>query len=172
MADDDCDGLIDCDDPDCAGIDGCPPIKRDPSRIIFGGAGNLDRFTSHGRVEPGHPIDVGSVEIGWLISSPRGPVFKAALIPGDFRANPKGTVFRFVDKDARRGRGKRFGISRAKIRITRRGTSYGYKIDAYGDLSAATDGDMALQFYIGDRIFVHDKPWQRQSNGWRSTAFD
>jgi hypothetical protein len=172
MADDDCDGLIDCDDPDCAGVAPCPPIKRDPSRIVFGPPGKLDRFTSHGRVEPGEPLDPSTVEVGWLLSNAQGPIFKAALIPGDFTVDPSHTTFRFVDRDARRGHGKRFGILRARIRITRGGTSYGFKIQAYGDLSKATDPDMVLQFYIGDHVFVHDQPWTRNGAGWRSSSFE
>jgi hypothetical protein len=172
MADDDCDGVVDCDDPDCVGIDTCPPIKRDPSRIVFGPPGGLDLFTSHGRVEPTEPIDPGTVEVGWMVSNGRGPVYRGALIPGDLTANRKRNRFVFKDSGARSGQAKRFGIYRAKIRITRRGTSYGYKIKAYGDLSAATDPDMVVQFYIGDQVWVHDEPWIPRGNGWRSTAFD
>jgi hypothetical protein len=172
MADDDCDGVIDCDDPDCAGIDTCPPIKRDPARIIFGAPGELDLFTSHGRVEPTESIDPGSVEVGWMVSNARGHVYRGALISGDFNANRKRTTFRYKDRGARHGNSRRFGIYRAKIRITRGGTSYGYKIKAYGDLSAATDPDMVIQFYIGDQVWIHDKPWIPRSNGWTSTSFE
>jgi hypothetical protein len=173
MVDNDCDGSLDCDDPDCSGIDPCPPIHRDPSKIIFAKQeGALDVFKSHGRVEPGEPLDVGSLEVGWMISKPTGPVWRSALIPGDFRSNRQATTFRFVDRDAKKGRGKRFGIYRAKIRISRGGTSYGYKLLAYGDFSRADTSDMTIQFYIGDRIFVHDKPWTQTSWGWKADSFE
>jgi len=172
MVDNDCDLLFDCDDPDCAGIAPCPPIKKDPTKIIFDARGDLDRMTSHGRVEPGEAIDVSQVEVGWMISKAGQPIYRAALIPGDFKANPKKTFFRFVDRGARDGRSKRFGIYRAKVRISRGGTSYGFRIDAFGDFSAADTPDMSIQFYIGDHIFIHDKPWRRTSYGWRAESFD
>jgi hypothetical protein len=172
MVDEDCDLLFDCDDPDCAGIAPCPPIKKDPTKIIFDAYGGLDRMTSHGRVEPGTTIDVSTVEVGWMISKAGKPIYRGALIPGDFRANPKHTVFRFTDREARQGRGRRFGIYRAKIRITRKGTSYGYRIDAFGDFSGADTANMSIQFYIGDQIFIHDKPWRRTSYGWRAESFE
>lgn len=173
MQDNDCDGLVDCDDPDCAGIDICPPIKKDPSKIIFGkGPNGMDVFKSHGRVEPGEPIDVGEVEVGWMVSGPNGHIYRAALIPGDFRANNKKTTFRFIDRRVRtEGRSRRFGIFKAKVRISRGGTSYGYKILAYGDLSKATTPDMVIQFYIGDKIFIHDDEWTQTSYGWKATPF-
>ena len=57
----------------------------------------------------------------------------------------------------------------------RNGTSYGFKIMAYADLSATVDGDMALQFYFTAptmRSWIHDKPWTQKSWGWKSTAFN
>lgn len=170
--DDDCDGVVDCDDPDCAGIGLCPSIQRDPSKIVFGGPGALDQFKSHGRVEPGETIDVGSVEVGWMVSGPSGAIYRGALMAGDFSPNTKNTVFRFLDPGARDGRGKRFGIYKAKIRRTRDGTSYGYKVEAYGDFSGANTPAMTIQFYIGDQIFIHDHPWIQTSYGWKATAFE
>jgi len=178
MMDDDCDGLIDCADPDCPQPpEICPLIKRDPSKIRFGipGAG-LDVFTSHGRVEPGTAIDVMGSELGWLVTNnDTGQiVYQGFLHPGDLTSNAKGTVFRYLDPDAPFGAGRRWGIYKVKIRITRRGTSYGYRITAYGDMAAATGPNMALQFYIGtpSRAFVHNQPWVPRPWGWRATSFE
>ena len=172
MIDNNCDGLVDCDDPNCVDTEECPSIKRDPSKIIFGKDGKLDKFKSHGRVEPDQAIDVSSVEVGWMLSGPNGPIYRAALIPGDFKVNRKGTTFKFRDRGAKLGITKRFGIFKAKIRIARNGTSYGYKIIAYGDFSAANSPDMALQMYIGDQVWIHDQPWIQNARGWKSTGFE
>ena len=56
-------------------------------------------------------------------------------------------------------------------------TSYTFSFTAYGDLSAATDPNMRLQFYLGvdanaardGRIFITlPKPWTRTPTGWRA----
>jgi hypothetical protein len=171
--DDDCDGLVDCDDTvDCPPP--CPPIAKDPSTIKFGppGAG-LDIFKSHGRVEPGTSVDVRSNFVGFVVSNQHGIVYRGVLQAGDWTSNATSTVFKYVDKEARLGRGKRDGISKAKIRITRGGTSYGYKVQAYGDLSAATDPNMTIQFYLGNptRTYSHSEPWKRTAKGWKANGF-
>jgi hypothetical protein len=170
MADDDCDGLVDCDDPDCNDVAPCPPIKRDPSRIVFGRPGESDQLTSHGRVEPRVRVDPSTVEVGWMLTNGRGAIWRGALIPGDLRVSRSGTRFFYEDPEARHGRGKRFGISRVKIRKTRGGTSYNYRIEAYGDFSAAGP-DMALQFYVGEENFFFEAPWMPRPWGYRSRAF-
>lgn len=172
MVDNDCDGLADCADPDCDNIQPCP-IKKDPATIRFGAPGaGLDILKAHGRVEPDTPLDVGSLEIGWMLANRRGPIWRGALIPGDFRANPTKTSFRFLDNGAKTASGRRFGVRKAKIRITRGGTSYGFKVQAYGDLSKATDPDMTLHFYIGDDNWSHTEPWKAVRGGWKATGFE
>jgi hypothetical protein len=173
MIDDDCDGLVDCDDTgDCPPP--CPPIQKDPSTIKFGPPGEgLDRFKSHGRVEPGTSVDVTSNVVGFVVSSQHGIVYRGVLQPGDWTTNTQHTVFKYVDSEARFGRGKRDGISKAKIRITRGGTSYGYKVQAYGDLSAATDPNMTIQFYLGNptRTYSHSEVWKQTATGWKASGF-
>jgi hypothetical protein len=195
--DDDCDLLIDCSDPDCQparcekpprptcvddqdcpGVGNrclCPDIRKDPSTIRFG-AGGLDRFSSHGRVVPGSSIDVGNAELTWLVTNDATGevVYEGTLYPGDMSSNPGKTTFRFLDRGARSGHGFRNGLYRAKIRITRGGTSYGYKVQAYGDMAAASGPQMTIQLYLGKppRSFVHSETWTQQSWGWKATGFD
>jgi hypothetical protein len=197
--DDDCDLLIDCADPDCgpskcerpprgpcetdADCPGpgdtciCPDIRKDPSTIRFGAPGaGLDVFSSHGRVVPGFSIDPTTSEVTWRITNDATGemVYEGTLRPGDLSPNAKGTVFRFLDRGARSGQGIRSGIYRAKIQLTRGGTSYGYRVQAYGNMAAATTADMSIQFYIGQpsRSFIHDKPWKKFVWGWKTTAFE
>jgi hypothetical protein len=196
--DNDCDGLIDCTDPGCApalcnggtqngqscstqatidacvaggGSCTCPAIQKDPTTIKFGppGAG-LDRFKSHGRVELGGTVDVGGAEVRWLVTNNVGRVFETSLPAGAFQSNAAGTSFRYLNKAAR----SQGGVYKAKIRITRGGISYGYKVEAYGDCSAATDPDMAIQFYIGNQLTpaIHREMWKRTGTGWKAQGFD
>jgi hypothetical protein len=202
--DNDCDGLIDCTDPDCGpaicgggsengqtcstdatilactnggGVCVCPKIKKDPSTIHFGPPdANLDVFKSHGRVVPGVTVDVGSAEVQWLVTNDATGqvVYHGVLYPGDMTASGSGMVFRYQDSNARLGQGRRSGIYKAKIRLTRGGTSYGYRVEAYGDMSAATNPNMSIQLYIGSpsQSFVHKEPWTQRSWGWKATGFD
>jgi hypothetical protein len=197
MADNDCDGLIDCTDPDCApaeceggtqdgqscftdagiaacidggGVCNCPHIQKDPTTITFGPPGGLDRFKSHGRVTILGSVDVEGSDVGWLVSNARGSVYSVVLPAGSMQSNPGKTKFRYLNRAAR----TEGGVFRAIINITRRGTSYGYKVESYGDMSAATDADMAIQFYIGnqDTPAIHAEAWKRTGSGWKATGFE
>jgi hypothetical protein len=145
--------------------------------VRFGplGAG-LDVFSSHGRVEPDTSIDVMASEVRWLVTNNATGqvVYNGVLNPGDLTPNRSGTVFRYLDIDARLGQGRRSGIDKVKIRISRGGTAYGYKVQAYGDMASAAGPDMSIQFYIGtpSQAFIHNEPWTSQSWGWKATGFE
>ena len=192
MIDNDCDGLIDCADPDCGmstcqggtqngqscstgslptdcinggGTCRCPILQKDPTAIKFGppGAG-LDRFTSHGRVTITDPVNVVGSELGWLVSNARGRIYSAVLPPGTLTPSPSGTLFTYKNRAAR----TQGGIYKAQVKISRYRVSYGYRIEAYGDMSAATDALMWLQFYIGNQPTpaIHSGLWTRTKSGW------
>ena len=143
----------------------CPIILKDPTAIKFGppGAG-LDQLTSHGRIIITDPVDVAGSEIGWLVSNARGPIYGALLPPFSMRVFQTHKLFTYKNPDAL----TKGGVYKAQIRITRFGISYGYKVEAYGDMSAATDPVMALQFYIGKRPTpgIHNGAWTRTKFGW------
>ncbi|TMA38751.1 MAG: hypothetical protein E6J79_05805 [Deltaproteobacteria bacterium] len=192
MIDNDCDGLIDCADPDCGlstceggtqngqscstgslqtdcinggGQCRCPILQKDPTAIKFGPAGaGLDRFTSHGRVTITSPVDVAGSELGWLLSNARGRIYSAVLPPGALTRTASGTLFTYKNLAAKTGG----GIYKAQVKITRYRISYGYRIETYGDMSAATDAAMSLQFYIGNQPTpgIHRGLWTRTKSGW------
>jgi len=192
MIDNDCNGLIDCADPACgpsrceggtqdhhpcttpkqqtACINGggecrCPIIQKDPTAIKFGPAGaGLDQFTSHGRVTITEPVNVAGSEVGWLLSNARGRIYSAVLPPGVFKQFAAHKRFKYANPAAL----TEGGVYKAEIRITSYGTSYGYRVEAYGDMSAATDPLMDLQFYIGNRPTpgIHSGAWTRTKFGW------
>jgi hypothetical protein len=91
------------------------------------------------------------------------------LPPGSFLANTGKTKFRYSNRAAR----AQGGVYRAIIKVTRGGTSYGYKVEAYGDMSAATDPNMAIQFYVGNQATpaIHAEAWKRTGAGWKATGF-
>ena len=166
MVDNDCDGLIDCADPDCNGVPPCPVARKDPTLITFGRSGGLDSIRGHATLDTA-PVDVASMPVGVLLSNPAGEVYRAVLPPGSFTVSPKGTIFRYSNRDARTTGGI-YGM-----KIKQRDGGYAFSFAAYGDLSAATDPLMRLQIYIGNdpgaRPFITTAaPWTQTPSGWRA----
>ena len=58
------------------------------------------------------------------------------------------------------------GISQVKLQNVH-GTLK-YTVEAYGDLSRATDPNMSIQFYVANQQTpaIHTQAWQKTSNGW------
>jgi len=172
MIDNDCNGLIDCADPSCSNIFPCKRASKDPTVIKFGSAGRLDRIRGHAKLTT-PPVDLTTTPVGVLLSNLNGAIYSKDLAAGMLIGNPNGTIFRFRNPDARTSGGL-YGV---KIKRNIDGMSYTFSFAAYGDLSAATDPNMRLQFYIGTdpnaaadgRIFITlDTPWTKTANGWRA----
>jgi hypothetical protein len=199
MIDNDCNNLIDCTDPACqpatcsggtqngqscstvqlqtacttgGGVCVCPFIRGDPTYIKFGPEGaKMDQLTSHGRVViPGPVLDVQGAEVGWLLSDANGKIFEAKLPAGSLKPDQSGKVFGYKNPDAKLVG----GIFRVSLRVRRVGTSYGYRVEAYGNMSAATDADMAIQFYVGNQptSAIHSETWKRVKKGWTAHGFE
>jgi len=163
MVDDDCDGLIDCLDPDCV----CKPARKDPTILTFVQS-HLDRFRSQATLDIA-PLDLGSMQVGVLLTNPNGVIYNAVLAPGDLSSRANGTIFQFRDPAARTGHGNPAGIYNLQIKQHRDQKGYTIKVEAYADLSRATDPMMRIQFYLGDNVFITTPaPWKQMSNGWRA----
>jgi len=166
MVDDDCDGKTDCMDPDCDGVPPCPPAPNDPTLIRFGRSG-LDLIKGHASL-PMSPVDVTASMVGVLLANQAETIYSASLPAGALTAGPSGTIFRYRNPDARLAG----GLYSVKIKQRRDGSAYTFSFTGYGDLSAATDPNMRLQFYVGesgDRPFITiNKPWTQTPTGWRA----
>ena len=66
---------------------------------------------------------------------------------------------------------KKGGILRVRIRKV--GQAYRYWIEAFSDLSAAVDPQMAIQIYFGGQrtSAIHEEAWTRMRYGWKATGF-
>jgi hypothetical protein len=173
MVDDDCDGLIDCADPDCTGIFPCPRASKDPTIIQFHRtAGGLDMIRGHAKLQMA-AVDLTAMPVSVLLSDLSGRIFSDGLPAGALTLSPSGTIYLFRNPSARTNG----GMYSVKIKKNKDKTSYTFSFTSYGDLSAATDSHMRLQFYVGDdanaardgRVFITlDTPWTRTSRGWRA----
>jgi len=167
MIDNDCDGLVDCMDPDCDGVPPCPIAKKDPTLIRFG-HGGLDLLVGHATLDMA-PVDIAAVPVGVLLSNPQGVIYQGVLAPGALTPSPRGTIFRFSNRDAR----STGGFANLKIKQHRDGSGYAFSFASYANLSAATDPMMRLQIYIGNaaaaRPFITTGlPWTQTATGWRA----
>jgi len=189
--DNDCNGLIDCADPACqpaicvggtaddqscattqgqtACVNGhgkcqCPSIEKDPTSIRFNQRNpGLDQFLSHGRVLTlGGTYPIQTSSISWLLSNSQGEIFRAGLPAGALTANSAGTVFTYKNRSASTAG----GIAQVKLQNVH--GSLKYTVQAFGDLSRATDANMSLQFYVANQPTpaIHTQTWQKTANGW------
>jgi hypothetical protein len=171
MVDDDCDGLIDCFDPDCTGVFPCPRARNNPALIRFGRSGRLDQVSGHAVLDMA-PVNLTTMAVAVLLSNRNGSIYSGELPAGALSPRANGRLFQFRNRDAR----AEGGIYRVMIRKNQ-GNSYTFNFTSYGDLSAATDPNMRLQFYIGNdedaaregRVFITiDAPWRQTPFGWNA----
>jgi hypothetical protein len=172
MIDNDCNGHVDCEDPGCVDVlFPCNRAGKDPTVIKFGRGDSLDLIRGHAKLDMA-PVDIATMRMGILLTNTGGPIYSSSLGAGALTPNPNGTSFRYSNPDARTAG----GIYTLKITRTRSG-SYSFSFASYGNLSAATDPLMRLQYYVGEdpnayidrRIFItKPDPWRRTPSGWRA----
>ena len=89
------------------------------------------------------------------------------MLPAGFlTSNMNGTSFRYRNVAA----AKMGGILRMRIRVVDR--TYRYWVEAFSDLSAAVDPDMAIQIYFGGQptSAIHEESWTPMRYGWKATG--
>ncbi len=159
LLDDDNDGRIDCDDPDCE----CQVFGKHPAAIVFRPARpDHDYFTVHGRLILQNPASLRGT-FGILLTSADGVIYRAFLQPGDLK--PRGTGAAFSDATAKRGPGTRGGLSQVRLEV-----KPGYvqvAVKANSDLSEASVALMGAQVVVGGEPAFYKGEWQKRSSGWR-----
>jgi cysteine-rich repeat protein len=173
LEDEDGDGLFDCEDPDCVGVQN--PILRDPGRILIFPAGTtlLDRYRTRGGVPIGSPalIDPPNERVGILVTNSHNVLFKTWLEPGAFPVGLPSTPNRWyhVDRKARTEGGV-FGFEIGKKGNVRE--RHRIRLKLFGNFSAATEPTMTLQIVIGKNLFCNKATWTSQPFGWRLPIHD
>ena len=110
-------------------------------------------------------VDIGSLDVGVLLTNLSGNIYGFTLTAGTLEGDPGGKSFRYRNRDAR------LNGSIYSVKIKRRTGGYAFSFAAYADLSAATTADMRLQFYIEGQpkpFITIDLPWRQTSTGWRA----
>jgi TQXA domain-containing protein len=163
---DDGDGKVDCDDPDC----GCLVITGVcnhpcPARISYKPKGP-DRLQFQVSFSPTQSIDPANVSLGVTLTNANGIIYSAALLPGDLKKVGKAWAFR--DTTAVKGPGIRGGLQSVRVR-TKDGLSYRVDLRANSDLlqQFATLPDMTIQLVVGNEAFQKAATWEQIKNGWR-----
>ena len=180
--DEDGDGLISCEDPDCCqlatgptcGADcqlvpPCQPILQDPSVIRFDKVGTRDFFKIYGRIPISLPINVNPVDDGFsvVLTNSNGVIYSATLGPNDLVDRGRNRYL-FKDKTAKIGPGFRNGLASVSVRIRKIAGQwlYTFRLKAYGDFSAATEPFMTTQIIAGDYVGILPVNWTPTRRGW------
>jgi len=108
-------------------------------------------------IDPNDPVSI-------VLSNANGIVFAADLLPGDLSLRGKTLIF--SDKGAKKGNPIRGGLASVKIAATPQGTGTRITIEAYADMSAATEAQMTLEISVGDDENGVVDTWESRAYGW------
>ncbi|MEW6270832.1 MAG: DUF4215 domain-containing protein [Thermodesulfobacteriota bacterium] len=164
--DDDGDGKVDCDDPECGCLNITPVCNHPcPARISFKPKGP-DRLQLQVSFTPTQAIDPAAVNLGVTLTNANGIVYAGSLLPGDLEK--KGKLWLFRDPSAVKGPGIRDGLQIVRIR-TKDHVSYRVDLKANSALleQLATLPDMTIQLVVGNEAFQKAATWEQLKSGWR-----
>ena len=188
--DDDGDGRVDCDDPDCPSgptapttcsltcqeVPACQPLLDDPQFIKFGRNGKPGQLKIHARFIPQGDVDLTVDPLTFIIMNEFGVIYRATLYPEDLQKHSTDTRWRFKDRGAKKGLGIRSGWSQLLLSqkaVDGVDNNFVFKIKAYGDFSRATVPTMTTQFIIGNNVGTLTADWKgKYGSKWKLTLRD
>lgn len=192
FADDDGDGLVDCQDsdclaeevgamfvcgPGCTAAPVCAPLLDDPAKVKFR-ASRLDKLFLYGRAAPQKELDILNNAIGFMIGNHLGIAYSSPWIWGyEMALNRKGDVFTYKQKAT--------GLQAVRLLKIRKFRNYAtglfeyyFKIKADADLvlldplaagQSHTEEELSMmysQFVVGDAPLYINAQWERKRYGW------
>ena len=185
LIDDDGDGKIDCRDKDCApGARGvvcdehctldevCLKFVKDPAQIRYFRRNGHDLFRLHARfeIEEGD-FNPGTEVILFEVANDLGTFYRAIVPPGTLKSNRNGTRFKFKDKTASLFGPDSLVDGIAKLSFILRKISgvphATFRIQAYGDFSAATKVTMTSQISVGTAAASLTADWTAKRKRWK-----
>jgi cysteine-rich repeat protein len=164
QVDNDGDGFIDCDDPECGCINFQAICHHPcPSKIVLRPDRPTDILSIRAGIYPTQSFDPSTVSFGVTITNANGIIYSATLQPGDLKA--AGRKYQFADAGVFTGGGIRNGLR--LVRMSQRSDGlWRFSIRAFTDLSAATEAEMTMQVVIGNDAFQKTATWTPRGNGW------
>jgi hypothetical protein len=194
FVDDDGDGLIDCQDPDCrpedAGtmyicgqecraVHACSQLLDDPAKIKFKKDPKLDYGFMYARAIASEELDIVNHPISYAIGNKFGLIYLSPPVHGsDMVHDDRFTKFKYKEK--RTGNPQvRMLFIRARPNRTTGQLEYFFKIKIAADLYAADPEDpvnegaaeedlakMYTQIVMGNAPFSINPIWERKGYGW------
>ena len=157
QVDDNGNGLIDCEDPECPV---CPPITKDPAILSFRPNG-LDTLKIQGgmTIPNGGTINPLQARLGFLFDNPNTVLLRQLLPPGSLAGG--GNSFKYRNTAAKTNGGIYILQLKLKQGI------YHVLVRAYGHLQAATVPTMGVQIIFGDTVFATKATWMKTTHGWK-----
>jgi hypothetical protein len=185
LIDDDGDGRIDCRDRDCrpggrsdicdenCSLDVvCEQFIRDPGIIKFKFNEKPDVFSLHGQF----PLVGGTLDPTWEaffleLSNDRTPIYRASMDALAFKANKKGTRFKFKDKEAKHlgqdsAGGGLYNVA-LKVRPHQGVPHLAFRLKVFGDFGYATQQKMTTQISVGSSTGFFTVTWTAQRSKWK-----
>ncbi len=157
LIDNDGDGLIDCEDPDCTN---CGKLHKDPAHIVFHDKVQAgDYFGFLAGITPKTAIDPAHEKIGILLKNKQGVLFRDILSAGDIQGGPK--TFSYLHP-------KVPGVTFVHIwKHGRPPGTYRVRVKTRSNLSTATTPQMIIELVIGDDAFFSQGTWTQTKGGWK-----
>jgi hypothetical protein len=154
----------------CETVLSCQLTLADPAKIEV----NEDESRSgvlvlHTQFAPQSDVDPLVDGFAILVRNAQGDVYRAEL-PGSALVARTQRAYVFKDKTARDGPGLYDGIY--ALKITRRETSFTFRLRAYGDLRAATEARMTTEIVLGNDSTSLTAEWLPIKKGWRLRSID
>lgn len=139
------------------------PCKHPCLNKIRFAPNGLDKLELHAGLLPLTSMDPGFETFTVEISNVNGTIFTATLPPGAILTTNGGKRYSYRNPAARTSG----GIYRVIV-TQKKNAADGYRVDliAYGDLSAATEAEMATFIVIGDDAFFDNSTWLARKDGW------
>jgi cysteine-rich repeat protein len=156
LSDDDLDDHVDCADADCAPCGSMPGVHASLQGLNLSG---IDRLRFRMRVDAQGTVSPDQADFGLLVRNAAGDVLRVRLGAGDLVARGSRS-FRFRDSAA----ATRGGLSH--VQVLRSGKMLTVRLAVYGDLAAATTGEMSVIVSVGGKEFSNGDRWTHKSGGW------
>jgi hypothetical protein len=134
------------------------------AQISSTGPDKPDSLSVRSAFPAGATIDAAD-DFSIVLRNGSGVVYSASLPSGGLVM--RGKTLSFTDHTARTGAGTHDGLFLVKVRQVANNRGTRITVQAFGDLSAATEATMTLELRVGDDRIVITDTWKPKAWGWQ-----